>query len=143
MSPLGVAYFPGTDEESGDSGDRTTELEYIGLGPLGVRGIFVPDISIDSLVPVSGNLSKSTAAVLAASGELGGPALTGMATQVSSPSENSSPAPNAASGATAANVPVQQDLDVQVAEMPEPTTWALLTGGLVLLALGRLNRAKR
>ncbi len=53
------SFLSNEDEASNEPDNLTTDSEYIRIRPRGPRGIPVPDVSIDSLVPVSANFTKS------------------------------------------------------------------------------------
>ena len=119
-------FLSNEDEASNEPDNLTTDSEYIRIRPRGPRGIPVPDVSIDSLVPVSANFTKSvkgtgesagssfsvaTAAVLAAGRGLESASLAWAVTQVISPEANSSSGSKTGDEADAANASLPDRLD--------------------------------
>ncbi len=162
---MGDFSFENQSEEDGTiSGSATAQFTLVGPGMLGTLITLNPSIVFaPPTIPTStvmagetvqylglsdtdmGSFSSSAASVLAAFSGVGPVAFTGSATQVSAPILNFSPNVFTSSVSGEGNIQVTYTYEAGPPnEIPEPATWAFMTGGgLMLVSMARFRKAAR
>lgn len=153
-----------SEEEGTISGSATAQFTLVGPGLLGTLITLNPSILFaPPTIPTStvmagetveylglndtdmGTFSSNAAGVLAAFSGIGPVAFTGSATQVSAPILNFSPNVFTSSVRGAGNIEVTYTYETEPPnEIPEPSTWAFMTGGgLMLLSMARFKKNRQ